>query len=305
MFELDPSTPNVLPSRYRQVSLSTEVSALDDGTLLDHFTGREAYIRTRFIVARHDDGAALVEVAPRTEDALFSPITAVRVLAGPDECQYVHDDTIDTGVPSQLARVTVDRPAARCVVVEGLYSHVSFLLNPEPLRLEVLDIVPPAPSKLFDQVQRVLDVAEDLPPTVATRRIIDSHDVLQREAEPPPAHVLLPCRGSGMRVPGATVSYLDERPPDSEWTLLGCTRSQQIHRWFYGRSAPVVDTCPRRFLSGAGDGAGPVLSRCCLLEIGSEQEGRTVFVPWGASLGEVRAAIEALIEAEGVVWTPT
>jgi hypothetical protein len=289
-----------LPSRYRQVALSTDVRDLDPRALEEHFAGREAYLRTRFVVACDEAGAALVEVSRTGSDDLFSTTTAARVLAPASECVYVVEPGVDVGVPSQLASVAADHPEARCVIVEGRYSHVSFLLNPAPLRLHVLDIVPPWPSKLFDQVQRVLDVAEDLPPVVPVLAQVDSRELLADET---PANVLVPCRGSGLELGGAAVSYLDERPARADWTLLGCERSVQIHRWFYGDTPPMVDTCPRRFLAGESPANRPVLSRCCLLEEGVEPYRDDVLVPWGSSLEEVRQAVELVVERAGVAWT--
>ena len=147
----------------------------------------------------------------------------------------------------------------------------------------------------------------------------------------------MPCRGGGVDIDGAAVSYLDQRPEQTgPWTLLGCQRSQQIHDWFYG-AAPteVVDWCPRRFVGpavdrppvGCPDGAdtldfadqppGPaaaglaaspddlVLSRCCLLEEGVERRGGAVWVPWGATLAEVRQAVELLVDERAGSWTRT
>jgi hypothetical protein len=303
VFDLDPDAPNVLPSRYRQVSV-TDVADLDPATLVAHFADREAYVRTRFVVARCGPVAALVEVARSESADLFSRTVAARVLATAEESCYVVDPEVDVGVPSQLASVAAQRPGMRCVVVEGRYSHVSFLLNPAPLRLQVLDIVPPWPSKLFDQVRRVLDVADDLPPVVPLLAEVDSRAVLA-DAGAQPAHVLAPCRGAGLELAGASVTYLDQRPPRQDWTLLGCERSLQIHRWFYGDTPPIVDVCPRRFLEAAvGDGeSGATLSRCCLLQEGLEEGQSAVLVPWGSSLQEVRRAIEVTVA--GVVWTRT
>ena len=158
MFEFEPHAPNVVPSRYRQVALSTGLESLEPSWLERHFTGREAYMRTRFIVARSGERTALIETDRPESAELFSRIVSVRVLAGESECRYVVDPEIDCGVPSELAAVAMRHRDARCVVVEGRYSHVSFILNAEPLVLRVLDIVPPFPSKLFDQVQRTLAV---------------------------------------------------------------------------------------------------------------------------------------------------
>ena len=344
MFELDPAATNVTASRYRQVSVAS-VDSLDPDWLTAHFTGREAYVRTRFVVARlrdHPDRVALVELARDGSADLFSPALAARVLARAEECAYVRDDRVDPGIASHLAAAAQRYPSARCVVVEGRYSHVSFILNPDPIEVTVVDVVPPTPSKLADQVRRVLDSTEELPPVIVTEQIIDSRDLLaetrppspetegssQRTApsavvspperrQPPetggnPQPVLVPCRGGGVDIDGAAVSYLDERPELAEpCTLLGCERSRQIHDWFYGSApAEVVNWCPRRFVSPA---VGPaitglddlVLSRCCLLEEGVERRGGAVWVPWGATLTEVRQALELLVAERAEAWTRT
>ncbi len=73
---------------------------------------------------------------------------------------------------------------------------------------------------------------------------------------------------------------------------------------FYGDRPPRIDTCPRQFISAERRTAGPLITRCCLLQDGMEQQDRAVLVPWGSSLHEVRDAIETVIEAEGFTWTP-
>jgi len=306
VFELDPAAPNVMPARYRQVSVAS-VPSLSPDDLVTRFTGREAYHRTRFVVARLDgdpERCALVELARDGSDDLFSEAVAARVLAAAAECAYVRDDGIDVGVGSHLARAATGCPDHRCVVVEGRYRHVSFLLNAAPIRVTVLDVVPPEPSKLSDQVARVLDSAEDLPPVSVSEWIVDSRSLVA-DAEPPPAGgLVVPCRGGGVEIEGVEVSHLDERPSSAGSTLLGCERSQQIHRWFYGTDAPrTIDWCPRRFMDADGAaGAELVLSRCCMLDEGMERHGDTALVPWGATLEEVRNALHSL--AGTGAWTP-
>ena len=281
LFAVDPGAPNVMPSRYRQVSVS-EVPSLEPGALLDHFAGREAYFQTRFVVARRGDDCALVELArPRRASAvdgaeplfrgaadgpeplfhgmadgadggepLFSAPAAVRVLAEAGQCAYRRDQLVDTGIGTQMAAAAAGQ-SKPCVIVEGRYRHVSFILNPAPLPVEVVDVVPPQPAKLVDQVRRVLEVAEELPPLKVLETVIDSRDLLAGRASDLPDGVLVPCRGGGVDVEGAVTSYLDQRPAAAEWTLLGCDRSRQIHAWFYGEPpAGMVDTCPMRLLAG-------------------------------------------------------
>ena len=296
-----------MPARYRQVSVAS-VPSLSPDELVDRFTGREAYRRTRFVIARlHGDPerCALVELARDGSDALFSPASAARVLAPAAECVYVNDDSVDPGVPSHLARAAAQYPDSRCVVVEGRYRHVSFLLNADPVRVTVVDVVPPEPSKLADQVARVLDSAEDLPPISVSERIVDSRSLVSEAGALPSEGLIVPCRGGGIEIDGVNVTHLDERPSFAGSTLLGCERSQQIHRWFYGEeAASTIDWCPRRLIAGQALAGvfdaveGLVLSRCCMLEEGMDSDGGTVMVPWGATLAEVRGALRSLAGTE-------
>jgi hypothetical protein len=303
--------PNVVPGAYREVSLAEVDIPLTAPALIEHFSGRECYRRTRFIVVRHGGAHALVEVVLEDTGPLFSPAVEVDVLALADETVFVDRPEVDTGVPSQLASVAAEHPGARCVVVEGRYHHVSFLLDPAPLVVRVVEVVPPVPAKLVDQARRVLELSEDLPPMVLAPELVDLEALA-----PAGADVLLPCRGSGAAVDGATTWYLDQRPERHPWVLVGCHRSREIHRWFYGADAPTVDVCPRALAAASAAGSrdvdGLVLTKCCLLEDRIELEptdvgphrGHRVVVPWGASLDQVRTALRTLAEAAAPAWAP-
>jgi hypothetical protein len=229
--------------------------------------------------------------------ALFYDVADVRLLAGPDETTYLYRPDLDTGVPSELVKGAQDAPDARCVVVEGRYGHVSFVLDPAPVRLHVLDVAPPWPAKLVDQVERVLQTAEDLPAVLPLPCVVELSDLLP---EVPTGHYLLQCRGGGMDVPGASVSYLDEVPPREDWTLLGCARSRAIHDFLYGGPVTQIDTCPRSLAQGVQIAPGEVLLiKCCLLEEHIESEGKTVVVPWGATFRHLREGIEAAVDLAG------
>src|SRR6267143_2930903 len=95
---------NLVPARYRSVSVTDVEVELTEAGLRSLLVGREAYRRTTYVVARRGDQAALVRVKKASEEPLFSPIVAAEVLAGPDECALVDDPDTDVGVPSQLAR---------------------------------------------------------------------------------------------------------------------------------------------------------------------------------------------------------
>ncbi|HVD18500.1 MAG TPA: hypothetical protein VNC63_07440, partial [Propionibacteriaceae bacterium] len=107
---------------------------LDEGSLARHFVGREAYRRTRFIVVRNSNETAIVAVQKKSDEPLFSPITALQLLVGPADCAYVEDPEVDTAVPTALARAALSRaPGKRGVAVQGRFAHVNFIIDPTPL----------------------------------------------------------------------------------------------------------------------------------------------------------------------------
>jgi hypothetical protein len=176
------------------------------------------------------------------------------------------------------------------VIVRGLYGHVSFILDPAPVRVRVLEVVPPWPPKLVDQLRRVLDLSEDLPPVELVPELVDLRDLAARR---PASRYLFPCRAGLGAQDGAEIAYLDEIPAREPWTLVGCARSRAIHDWFYGDEVPQVDMCPRNLAREDG----PLLTKCCLLEDRVASDGDTVVVPWGASLAQIKEGLRLAVAA--------
>jgi hypothetical protein len=294
---VSPSRPsNVVPGKYRGVAVSRVDVPLDEESLRDHFVNKPAYFNTRFLVVHNASGTAIAAVAKAEKDDLFTPITAVKRLTGPDETAFVRAPDVDTAVPSELARAAREHaPASYAVVVQGLYEHINFILGADPLQITVREVVPPRPAKLLDQAERLLRVREDLPPIQLIPELLD---LAELAAEHPAEGYLLPCRGSGFQAGGRPVYYLDEHPERHPWLLLGCTRSQQIHTAFYGEPAPAVSICPAE----REDGDRPVLSKCCLQDSDIHRRSGTVSVPWGSTLDQVSQALDRLVE--GTPWQP-
>jgi hypothetical protein len=282
--------PNFIARPYRGVSVQ-DVETLEEAALLAHVRSRRVYRRTEFIVATRGHERALVQVERDGEDAILVGVRDARVLARPDEVAFVDDESIDTGNASQLARVAVS--GGRVTVVQGRFQHVNFIFEPAPLRVRVVEVVPPDPPKLLEMAQTVLDYDEDLPPVALD---FDAIDLRALAAAHPADHYLFPCRSGGLDL-DARVDFLDAGPPRLEdWTLVGCERSRQIHAALYGAEPRErVDFCPL-VVEGPPDGA-PTLLKGCLLERGIEQDGRRLTVPWGASLEEVREALHRLVAA--------
>jgi hypothetical protein len=313
---------NLVPAQYRNVSVADVPVPLDEAALGGYLVGRPVYRRTRYLVVRNAGACAVVEVSMESELPLFSPVTAVTMIARPEETTFVDAPDTDTAVPTQLARAAAAQaPAARCVIVRGRYGHVSFIADPAPVRVRVVEVVPPWPPKLIDQLDRLLDLAEDLPPVELVADLVDLTSLARTR---PADHYLFPCRAGSASQAGpraeaasqpspraeaasqaglgsADVSYLDEIPERAPWTLVGCARSRSIHDWFYGGEVPTVDMCPRNLASRTGQAQAPtpvpVLTKCCLLEDRVSSDDGLVVVPWGASLAQIRDGLRLALAA--------
>jgi hypothetical protein len=276
---MKPLGPNFIARPYRGVSVQ-DVPTLDPPVLLDQIRSRRVYKRTEFLVAVCGDRRALVQVERADGDGVLVPVREARLLADPEEVAFVRNPKIDTANAGQMARAA----RSRVTVVEGKFGHVNFILDPAPLRVRVVEVVPPQPPKLLEMARAVLDYDEDLPPVELDYEAIDLRALAA--AHPAERH-LFPCRCSGLEG-----DFLDVAPAEpADWTLIGCERSREIHVALYGREPSArVDFCPR----GIGDRDGPTLMKCCLLERGIERDGDRWVVPWGASLEEVRGALREL-----------
>lgn len=277
--------PNTRAHPYRGLSVQEVDVALTEESLRALLLGREVYRRTDYLALRSGGATALVAVRKESTEPLFSPVVEMRVLAGPDETAWVESPGTDVGNATALAAAAV--PGARVSVVLGRFEHVNFLYEPAPIPVRVTEVVPPEPPKLFAQAQQAVAYDEDLPPVQLVLDAVRVHDLA---AAHPASSYLLPCRGSGTEL-GAPVEFLDTRPAQRhDWLMIGCERSLQFHRHFYGDEPVRVDLCPRK---RARDGL--TLTKCCLLERGLEVERDTAVVPWGASLDEVREGLRKLL----------
>jgi hypothetical protein len=149
-------------------------------------------------------------------------------------------------------------------------------------------VSPPEPPKLFHLIEHVLTYA-DLPPIRLELERIELRDLA---AKAHPKAFLVPCRSGGLDELGAPVHFLDERPAAREdWVLIGCERSLQFHRHYYGDEPARIEMCPRAI---AGKRNDLTMLKCCLLEFDIECDGNVMVVPWGSDLAMVERALQEL-----------
>lgn len=284
----DPA-PNTITRPYRGLSVQEVEVALTELDLVPFLLGREVYRRTDYLVLRNHGETALVAVRKASTEPLFSPVVEARVLAVPSQVVSISAPETDVGNATALARAALAhrRDGVRAYVVQGRYEHVNFIWEPAPVRIRVIEVVPPEPPKLYAMAEQVVAYDEDLPPIDL---VLDAVDIRELAVANPSPRYLLPCRGSGVDLDGE-VAFLDTRPAQRhDWLMIGCDRSLQFHRHFYGDEPPRADICPRR----RAQAAGPTLAKCCLLERGVESDGSTAVVPWGSNLDEIRTALRSL-----------
>ena len=285
--------PNTITRPYRGLSVQETDLDLTPEAVEAWLLGREVYRRTDYLALRNGDRVALVAVRRESDEPLFSPVVEARVLAAGPEVVFVHSPETDVGNATALARAAQAhaRPGAKAYLVQGRHEHVNFIWRPQPVRITVTEVVPPEPPKLVAMAEQAIAFDEQLPPIELVADVLDLRTLA---AEHPADTYLLPCRGAGTHIAGR-LEFLDTRPAERlDWTLVGCERSAQFHRHFYGNDAPRVDICPRSTHDLAAT-AQPTLAKCCLLERGVQQVGSSVVVPWGSNLDEVRGALRMLV----------
>lgn len=291
-------SPNARAHPYRGLSVQHIDRTPDSDFMVDYLMGREVYRRTDYVGLVHGDEVGLAAVARADSDDLFVSVTDVAVWAGPDEAMLVEDPTVDCGNATALAGAARRhrRPGVSAYLVKGMYEHINFIWEPSPLVIQVTEVTPPDPPKLLTQARQVVAFDEDLPPIELEVSAVSFSDLA---GTAPSDSYLVPCRGAGLEMP-ASLSFLDTRPADrSDWVMIGCERSMQFHRHFYGDEPPQVDICPKKRVD-RDDPDGLWLVKCCMLERGTELfDGRAV-VPWGANLDEVRGALRWLAGVDQV-----
>jgi len=288
---------NFVPLPYRCVSFQPYDGAMDAAVIESYLLGREVYRRTDIIILHNSRQEYAVAAVQRAgSETLFGSVEKVEILALPDDCVFIADPDTDPANRSALAKLAISNnvSADQTAIVLGAFDHINIIHHPNPLVLRVIEVIPPEPPKLYHMVEQVLSYA-DLPPIILELETIDLRYLADTVT---PEAYLVPCRSGGLTHLSAPVYFLDERPKQRQnWTLLGCERSLQFHRHYYGDEPPRVEMCPRKLLKP--DEKASIL-KCCLLEYEFEQQDKVMTVPWGTDLNMIEKALRQL--SRGVVY---
>ena len=263
---------------------------LDREHISELMRGWTAYVRTDDLVLRNGDSYAVVRLVKSQEPGLFRKVVDFEILSLPEETVYVEEPDMDVLNTPALAALQARHPG-KAVVVRGMFSHINFIKDIEPLRLMVVDNVPPSPAKLGVLVDIALGSGFVDHPIVKEERIID---MAEKVSEVRTGAVMFPCRVSNLHA-DIPFCFLDDAPEDpGDVTLIGCHLSQRIFRSLYDRDVPFVNVCPADFV----EPGVKTIVKCCKVKQGHELDGDVVRVPWGATVPEVVDAINALFSPD-------
>ena len=218
-------------------------------------------------------------------DEILVGVRDARVLAGPDEVAFVDDESVDTGNASQLARASATA-TARVTVVEGRFQHVNFIFAPAPLRIRVVEVVPPHPPKLLEMAHTVLDYDEDLPPLQLD--FVADRPARARAPRTRPSTTCSPAAARAWSSARRSTSSTPARPtPPTGRCSAASARARSTPR-STATSRTSASTSARCW-SRASRGRSRRCSSAACASAGSSGRDARMTVPWGASLEEVRA----------------
>lgn len=282
----------MMPEHCKEVSVRTVNFPLTPTNIAEVVKGKKAYTRTRYYVLRNRNDSAVISVEKEDGNELFRNIKSFEILSLPNETVFVEDRTIDVINRTQMAKLS-QKYKGKLVVVRGMFNHVSFVKDEDLIRINVIDTVPPRPSKLSVMVEKIISIGLINAPIIANHIEIDLESIASTLKT---KGVIFPCRASGISC-DKVVYFLDETPEISvESTLVGCDLSRRIFKSLYKKEVDFIDICPRNHVRLDGS---PTLVKCCKVKSGYELKNQVAAVPWGTTIEEVKDALLALLKASG------
>ena len=270
----------------KDVSLHELDFPLDRESIDELMKGWRSYVRTDALILKSGDDYAVVQLEKNPGKGLFRELGGYTIVSLPEDTLYEEDPGLDVLNLPAMAEVQSRHPG-KTVIVRGMFSHISYVKDLEPIRLVVVDKVPPSPSKLGVLTKRALASGFIEHPIVVEERIID---MASRIGDVRTPAVMFPCRVSHL---SADIPYyfLDDCPePKEDVTLIGCHLSWRIYNELYGKDVPFINVCPADYTK---EGEMTIV-KCCKVKQGHERVGNVVRVPWGATVPEIVDAINDL-----------
>jgi len=273
----------------KDVSVRDVNVPLDEANIKALMSDWTAYVRAEHVILRNGNDHAVVKLVKENKFDLFKKVVDFEIVSLPKDTIFV--DVPDTDVINIPALASLQKKyPKRTVIVRGMFSHISFVSGMEYVHLNVIDNIPPSPSKLGVLVRAALSTGFVEHPIVTNDVIIDmSKKVKDVSTEA----VMFPCKVSGLTAK-MPVYFLDEHPKlEHDVTLIGCDLSRRIFGSLYKRDVKFINVCPMDHVT---DKNTKTIVKCCKIKEGHKIDGNVAKVPWGATIPEIVGAINELFE---------
>jgi hypothetical protein len=264
----------IYPEDYKAIGLTDEERP-----------GDPVYFATQYLISR--EGPRLYRVSSRGEGFMRKLQELELIASGPEIAWY--QEKVDTRSRARLIELASElcKDGVTTVVFQGPDEHVTFVHDPDPgeiLLLEVLDVSPPDPPWLVHVINNLerCGVLGDL--TVRFKaRILDLRGFQGEE-------VYYPCRASGLGRALDSDRVVHDRP-----RIVGCEISREIFLATNpGKEHEFVNICPLSSLVPEG----PFITRCCRSErrgFTSKNGHRGIVVHWGDGPYLIAEAVRRLV----------
>lgn len=288
----------IFPEAYKTVGMSHTDMSIAEVIALDSTT-ESIYFLSEFVLVDAADGYVLYRIS-HIGDGLMRNVSDDEVIAWgsqiyhyPDEVN-LHDRTRLLRLADSVCKKSADYGTNDydTVVFTGFDRHVTFIHNPDPsaiLMVDVVDVVPPHPSGLSHIVSKLADAGLTGELQMDFDMEYNVLDLSRFEGD----SVVFPCTASGL-----SGKYLDSDIICEKSTLVGCEVSNDLFsHLFPDVEYEHVSFCP--FKSDMFTIRRPFLARCCQ----TANSGLThingydgVIVHWGASMYDVAEALKMLAQ---------
>ena len=246
-----------------------------------------AYTRAEHLILRNGNEHAVIKLKKEDKLELFKKVVGFEIVSLPSDTVFADIPDADVVNIPELASIQNEHPG-KTVIVRGMFSHISFVSGMECVPLNVIDNIPPSPSKLGVLVRKALATGFVEFPIVVNDIIID---MSERIKDVRTEAVMFPCKVSGLTA-DMPVYFLDEAPRIAhDVTLIGCDLSERIFRSLYKRDVTMINVCP---MDRIADGSVKTIVKCCRIKEGHKIDGNVAKVPWGATVPEVVNALNEL-----------
>jgi len=140
---------NFVPESFRQVSVQPYNGEMTEDDIRKHLVGKDAYRRTEYIILEQSETCAIAMISRPDDESLFSPIKDISLVVLPTTCVLAEDHTVDTANDTVLAAKAKELGLGKesTLIVRGQDDHVNFIHHPDPVRIRVVEVIPPKPPK--------------------------------------------------------------------------------------------------------------------------------------------------------------